>query len=127
MADNLMPTHAFTETFLAVLQGHFGDEAAREQAIQKYKTEAVVDGHMEAIEEIINSQTLVQAFEAVVKSGKLQAVMDEIVNQMPSRRWSFPSLSATLPMCSFTRASASSARSNLTTATSTVNWMSRTS
>lgn len=36
---------------------------------------------MKAIEEIINVEDLVAAFDTVVKSGQLQTVMDEIVIQ----------------------------------------------
>ena len=53
----------------------------RAQAVAKYKIEAVVDSYMKAIEEIINVEDLVAAFDAVVKSGQLQTVMDEIVIQ----------------------------------------------
>ncbi len=56
-------------------------EAIRIQAIEKYKIEAVVDSYMAAVEEIINTQNLVDAFIDVVKSEKLQEVMDEIVLQ----------------------------------------------
>lgn len=53
----------------------------RAQAVAKYKIEAVVDAYMKAVEEIINVKDLVAAFDGVVKSGKLQSVMDEIVVQ----------------------------------------------
>ena len=53
----------------------------RLQAISKYKIESVVDLYMTAIEEIINTQNLVDAFSEVIKSGQLQEVMDEIVLQ----------------------------------------------
>jgi hypothetical protein len=56
-------------------------EAIRIQAIAKYKIEAVVDSYMVAVEEIINTQNLVDAFIDVVKSAKLQEVMSEIVTQ----------------------------------------------
>lgn len=55
--------------------------AIRAQAVAKYKIEAVVESYMKAIEEIINVKDIVVAFEAVVKSGQLQTVMDEIVVQ----------------------------------------------
>lgn len=55
--------------------------AIRAQAVTKYKIEAVVDSYMKAIEEIINVEDLVAAFDTVVKSGQLQTVMDEIVIQ----------------------------------------------
>ena len=55
--------------------------AIRAQAVAKYKIEAIVDSYMAAIEEIINVKILVAAFDAVVKSGQLQTVMDEIVVQ----------------------------------------------
>ena len=56
-------------------------EAIREQAVTKYKIEAVVDSYMKAVEEVINVRDLVEAFNEVVKSGQLQEVMDEIVVQ----------------------------------------------
>lgn len=55
--------------------------AIRAQAVTKYKIETVVDTYMKAVEEIINIKDLVTAFDAVVKSGRLQSVMDEIVIQ----------------------------------------------
>jgi hypothetical protein len=51
------------------------------QATAKYKIDAIVESYLEAIEEIINVQNLVQAFSSVIDSGKLQEVMDEIVTQ----------------------------------------------
>ena len=56
-------------------------EAIREQAVTKYKIEAVVDSYMNAVEEVINVRDLVEAFNEVVKSGRLQEVMEEIVVQ----------------------------------------------
>lgn len=53
----------------------------RAQAVAKYKIETVVDSYMKAVEEVINVQDLALAFDTVVKSGKLQSVMDEIVIQ----------------------------------------------
>ncbi|MBI1867882.1 MAG: restriction endonuclease [Methylocystis sp.] len=61
-----------------------GDEiraAIRQQAVAKYKIEAVVESYMNAVEEIINVADLVKAFAEVVQSGCLQEVMDEIVLQ----------------------------------------------
>jgi hypothetical protein len=55
--------------------------AIHAQAVAKYKIETVVDSYMKAIEEIINVNDLVAAFGAVVQSGLLQTVMDEIVVQ----------------------------------------------
>lgn len=56
-------------------------KAIRAQAVAKYKIEAVVNTYMMAVEEIINVRSLIEAFDAVVKSGELQSVMDEIVTQ----------------------------------------------
>ncbi|MEE4132444.1 hypothetical protein V2I60_16665 [Pseudomonas viridiflava] len=53
----------------------------RTQAVAKYKIDAVVNTYMTAVEEIINVESLVAAFETVVESGLLQSVMDEIVVQ----------------------------------------------
>jgi hypothetical protein len=55
--------------------------AIRAQAVAKYKIETIVETYMSAVEEIINVEALVGAFDAVVKSGQLQHVMDEIVTQ----------------------------------------------
>lgn len=55
--------------------------AIHAQAIAKYKIESVVDSYMSAIEEIINVENLIAAFDTVVKSGQLKTVMDEIVVQ----------------------------------------------
>ena len=56
-------------------------DAIRAQAVAKYKIETVVESYMEAVEEIVNVDALVTAFRAVIESGKLQEVMDEIVKQ----------------------------------------------
>lgn len=56
-------------------------QAIRKQATTKYKIEAVVDSYMQAVEEVINVADLIKAFDDVIKSGKLQEVMDEIVVQ----------------------------------------------
>lgn len=55
--------------------------AIRAQAVARYKIEAVVDSYMKAVEEIINVPSLIKAFDEVVKSGRLQEVMGEIVVQ----------------------------------------------
>ncbi len=55
--------------------------AIRAQAVSKYKIDAVVDSYMKAIEEVININDLVVAFDGVVNSGQLQNVMNEIVIQ----------------------------------------------
>lgn len=55
--------------------------AIRQQAVAKYKIEAVVESYMKAVEQIINVADLVKAFDEVIKSGRLQEVMDEIVLQ----------------------------------------------
>ncbi len=56
-------------------------DAIRAQAVVKYKIEAVVDSYMEAVEEIINIEDLVAAFDIVLKANQLQKVMDKIVTQ----------------------------------------------
>lgn len=55
--------------------------AIQAQAIAKYKIEAVVNAYMSAVESIINVSDLEVAFKAVVATGGLQSVMDEIVIQ----------------------------------------------
>ena len=53
----------------------------REQALRKYGVNAVVDRYMEAVEEIINIPLLISTFEALVRAGRLQEVMDETILQ----------------------------------------------
>lgn len=53
----------------------------RNQALTKYKIEAVVDSYMTSVEEIINTQSLIDAFTDALKSAKLQEVMNEIITQ----------------------------------------------
>jgi len=55
--------------------------AIRAQAIGKYKIDSVVENYMSAIEEIININELLAAFDVVVRSGKLHLVMNEIILQ----------------------------------------------
>jgi hypothetical protein len=56
-------------------------EKIRQQAVAKYKIDAVVNSYMSAIEEIINTDDLSAAFSEVIRSGKLSDVMQEVVNQ----------------------------------------------
>ena len=56
-------------------------KAIREQAVAKYKIEAIVEAYMTAVERIINVDDLMKAFKEVIQSGRLQEVMDEIVIQ----------------------------------------------
>ena len=56
-------------------------EAIREQAVSKYKIDAVVNSYMNAVEQVINVTDLVKAFSEVADSGQIQQVMDEIVLQ----------------------------------------------
>lgn len=56
-------------------------ETIRAQAVALYKIEAVVESYLNAVEEVINVPYLLDAFEEVLKSGLLPAVMDEIVTQ----------------------------------------------
>lgn len=53
----------------------------RHQAIVKYKIDSVVDSYMTAIEEIINTQSLIDAFTQLIEIGKLQEIMNEVVRQ----------------------------------------------
>ncbi|MDO9214815.1 MAG: hypothetical protein Q7U23_13425 [Methylococcales bacterium] len=53
----------------------------RNQALTKYKIEAVVESYMAAVEEIINTQSLIDAFTELLESAKLQEVMNEIITQ----------------------------------------------
>ena len=56
-------------------------EEIRDRAVQKYKIAAVVEAYMEAVEEIINVDQLVNAFNYIVESGELESVMEEIILQ----------------------------------------------
>ncbi len=53
----------------------------REKAVQKYKIGAVVEAYMDAVEEIINVECLVNVFNDIVESGELGSVMEEIILQ----------------------------------------------
>lgn len=53
----------------------------RNHAVQKYKIESIVESYMEAVEEVINVNDLVGAFNDIVKSGELESVMNEIIVQ----------------------------------------------
>jgi len=53
----------------------------RKKAQAKYKVDAVVESYMGSIEAIINSNDLLMEFNFLVKLGKLQDVMDEIILQ----------------------------------------------
>ena len=53
----------------------------KQQATVKYKIDAVVNSYMDAVEEIINVNYLISAFEQLVKSDKLNEVMEEIIIQ----------------------------------------------
>ena len=52
-----------------------------EQAKTKYKINAVVEGYMQAIEEIINIPQLLKCLEVVIKAGRIRLVMDEVIVQ----------------------------------------------
>lgn len=56
-------------------------EQIKAQAMAKYKIESVVESYIQAIEEIINIQSLVSIFMEIVKNGKIEKVMNEIVIQ----------------------------------------------
>ncbi|NUQ53077.1 MAG: restriction endonuclease [Phycisphaerales bacterium] len=53
----------------------------RAQAEGRYSVTKVVDRYMSCVEEVINIPMLLGLFDAVVKAGKLQEVLDEIVRQ----------------------------------------------
>jgi hypothetical protein len=55
--------------------------AIREQAVARYKVDAVVDSYMDAVEEVINVPMLLGKFNEVVDASLLQGIMDEIVTQ----------------------------------------------
>lgn len=55
--------------------------AIQEQAIAKYKIQSVVDGYMEAVEEIITVADLSSFFDELVLSERVQEVMLEIIQQ----------------------------------------------
>lgn len=51
------------------------------QAKIKYKIDEIVNSYMDAVEEIINVNYLVEAFESLVKNGQLRSIMNEIIEQ----------------------------------------------
>jgi len=53
----------------------------RERAEHLYPVKRIVERYMECVEEIINIPILMERFATVLKSGKLKAVIDEIVLQ----------------------------------------------
>lgn len=53
----------------------------REQALQKYGVEKIVELYMEAVEEIINIPLLLSTFEELIKTDRLHDVMAEIIRQ----------------------------------------------
>jgi len=53
----------------------------RNQAERKYKIESVVESYMDAVEEIINVEDLINAFNDIVESGRLGSLMSEIILQ----------------------------------------------
>lgn len=55
--------------------------ALEDQARAKYKVDAVVQGYMEAVEEIINIPRLLERMQSVIAAGRIREVMDEIVRQ----------------------------------------------
>ncbi len=55
--------------------------AIQKQAIAKYRITAVVEGYMQAVEEVINIPTLLSHLEEIVKAGRVGDVMKEIVIQ----------------------------------------------
>jgi len=56
-------------------------EEIRDAAVRKYKIERVVETYMKAVEQIINVDALVSAFNDIVESGELGKVMREIILQ----------------------------------------------
>jgi len=53
----------------------------REKAQRIYKIEKIVDDYMGAIEAIINIESLIEAFQSTINSGRLSEVMREIIAQ----------------------------------------------
>lgn len=53
----------------------------RTEALSKYGIDVIVSRYMEAVEEVINIPRLVSVFEGLVKNGKLQEIMEEIILQ----------------------------------------------
>lgn len=53
----------------------------RAQAEGRYSVTKIVDRYMSCVEEVLNIPNLLALFDAVVKAGKLQEVLDEIVRQ----------------------------------------------
>ena len=53
----------------------------RTEALSKYGVDAIVSRYMEAVEEVINIPRLVSVFKELVKNGKLQEIMKEVILQ----------------------------------------------
>lgn len=53
----------------------------KKQAESKYKISSVVTEYLQSIEEIINVHDLIDAFQEIIKNGKLNNVMNEIITQ----------------------------------------------
>ena len=68
-----------------VIKSTFSAESLRmkiqEQSERVYPVQKIVARYMECIEEIINIPTLLERFQTVVKDGRMNAVIDEIVLQ----------------------------------------------
>lgn len=75
--------HRFPLTFVVKSTDSDADVRVqlRAEAHRKYGVDAIVARYMEAVEEVINIPRLVSVFEGIVRTGKLQQVMDEIVLQ----------------------------------------------
>jgi hypothetical protein len=75
--------HRFPLTFVVKSTDSDADVRAqlRAEAHRKYGVDAIVARYMEAVEEVINIPRLVEVFEGLVRTGKLQQIMDEIVLQ----------------------------------------------
>lgn len=75
--------HRFPLTFVVKSTGSEANVRAQLQveAQRKYGVDAIVARYMEAVEEVINIPLLLKMFEGLIRTGKLQQIMDEIVLQ----------------------------------------------
>lgn len=53
----------------------------RQNAVETYKVEKVVDKFMNCIEEIINIPSLLDCLSAVARKGEIKEVLDELILQ----------------------------------------------
>lgn len=73
--------HRYPITFVVKSNLHIGEirSSIKEQATQKFPVIKIVDKYMNSVEEIINTEILIDRLNEVIKQGRLQQVISEIV------------------------------------------------